>query len=44
LKGVEQDQAKSGFTNLLLSTAAIVSKTTEDVVEKVYYNKRDFLI
>jgi hypothetical protein len=34
LKGVEQDQAKSGFTNLLLSTAAIVSKTTEDVVEK----------
>jgi hypothetical protein len=34
LKGIEQDQAKSGFTNLLLSTAAIVSKTTEDVVEK----------
>lgn len=34
LKGVEQDQAKSGFTNLLLSTAAIVSKTTEDVVKK----------
>jgi hypothetical protein len=34
LKGIEQDQAKSGFTNLLLSTAAIVSKTTEDIVEK----------
>lgn len=34
LKGIEQDQAKSGFTNLLLSAAAIVSKTTEDVVEK----------
>jgi hypothetical protein len=34
LKGIEQDQAKSGFTNLLLSTAAIISKTTEDVVEK----------
>ena len=34
LKGIEQDQAKSGFTNLLPSAAAIVSKTTEDVVEK----------
>jgi hypothetical protein len=34
LKGIEQDQVKSGFTNLLLSAAAIVSKTTEDVVEK----------
>lgn len=34
LKAIEQDQAKSGFTNLLLSAAAIVSKTTEDVVEK----------
>jgi hypothetical protein len=34
LKAIEQDQAKSGFTNLLLSTAAIVSKTTEEVIEK----------
>jgi hypothetical protein len=34
LKGIEQDQAKSGFTNLLLSAAAIVSKTTDEVVEK----------
>ncbi len=34
LKRLENNQAKSGFTGLLLSTAAMVSKTTKDVVEK----------
>ena len=34
LKSIEGDQNKSGFTGLLLSLAAIVSKTTEDVVHK----------
>jgi hypothetical protein len=34
LKNMESDQNKSGFTGLLLSLAAIVSKTTEDVVQK----------
>ena len=34
LKNLEQDQSKSGFTGLLLSLAAIVSKTTQDVVHK----------
>jgi hypothetical protein len=33
LKRLENDQAKSGFTGLILSTAAMVSKTTKDVVE-----------
>lgn len=35
LKNMEADQNKSGFTGLLLSLAAIVSKTTEDVIHKV---------
>lgn len=34
LKNMEADQNKSGFTGLLLSLAAIVSKTTEDVIQK----------
>ena len=34
LKNLESDQNKSGFTGLLLSLAAIVSKTTEDVIDK----------
>jgi len=34
LKRLENNQAKSGFTGLLLSTAAMVSETTKDVVEK----------
>jgi len=34
LKNIEADQNKSGFTGLLLSLAAIVSKTTEDVIHK----------
>jgi hypothetical protein len=34
LKRLEHDQAKSGFTSLLLSIAAMVSTTTKDVVEK----------
>jgi hypothetical protein len=34
LKRVEQDQAKSGFTGLLLSVAAMVSTTTTEVVQK----------
>ncbi len=34
LKRIEQQQAKSGFTGLLLSVAAMVSKTTTDVVQK----------
>lgn len=33
LKRLEQDQAKSGFTSLLLSVAAMVSITTSDVVQ-----------
>ncbi|MCP4539942.1 MAG: hypothetical protein GY832_22610 [Chloroflexi bacterium] len=31
---VEQDQAKSGFTGLLLSIGAMVSTTTSDVILK----------
>jgi hypothetical protein len=31
---LEQDQVKSGFTSMLLSFAALVSKTTEDVIQK----------
>jgi hypothetical protein len=34
LKRVEKDQAKSGFTGLLLSVAAMVSNTTTQVVQK----------
>ena len=34
LKNMESDQSKSGFTGLLLSLAAMVSKTTEDVIYK----------
>ncbi|MHC4260646.1 MAG: hypothetical protein ACYSTF_09605 [Planctomycetota bacterium] len=34
LKRLEQDQAKSGFTGLLLSVAAMVSTTTTEVVYK----------
>jgi len=33
-KRLEQDQAKSGFTGLLLGIAAIVSTTTSDVVKR----------
>ena len=33
-KRLEQDQSKSGFTGLILATAAIVSHTTQDVVAK----------
>lgn len=34
LKRVEQDQARSGFTGLLLSVAAMVSHTTTEVMQK----------
>jgi hypothetical protein len=34
LKRLEQDQAKSGFTGLLLCVSAMVSTTTEDVVQR----------
>lgn len=34
LKHLEQDQAKNGFTGLLLSVAAMVSPTTPEVVQK----------
>ena len=34
LKRIEQDQARSGFTGLLLSLAAMVSHTTTEVVQK----------
>ena len=34
LKRLEQDQAKSGFTGLLLCVSAMVSTTTEEVVQK----------
>lgn len=33
-KRLEQEQAKSGFTGLLLSVAAMVSSTTSQVVQK----------
>jgi hypothetical protein len=33
-KSLEQNQVKSGFTSLLLSLAATVSKTTKDTIEK----------
>ena len=32
LKRLEQDQAKSGFTGLLLSVGAMVSSTTSDII------------
>ena len=34
LKRLEQNQAKSGFTGLVLSVAAVVSETTQEVVQK----------
>jgi hypothetical protein len=34
LKRLEQDQARSGFTGLLLSIGAIVSTTTKEVIQK----------
>jgi hypothetical protein len=34
LKRLEQNQAKSGFTGLVLSVAAAVSQTTQEVVQK----------
>jgi len=34
LKRLEQNQAKSGFTGLVLSVAAVVSKTTREVVQQ----------
>jgi hypothetical protein len=34
LKRLEQNQAKSGFTGLVLSAAAVVSETTREVVQK----------
>ena len=34
MKRLEQDQAKSGFTGLILATTAIVSHTTQEVVTK----------
>jgi len=34
MKRLEQNQAKSGFTGLILGTAAIVSHTTQEVVTK----------
>ena len=33
-KSLEQDQVKSGFTSLLRSLAATVSKITKDTIEK----------
>ena len=33
-KNLEGDQAKSGFTGLLLSIPAMVSKTTGDIIQK----------
>ena len=33
LKRLEQNQAKSGFTGLVLSVAAVVSETTQEVVQ-----------
>jgi len=38
LKRLEHDQAKSGFTGLLLSVSAMVSTTTEEVVQKSLEN------
>ena len=32
-KTLEQDQAKSGFTSMLLSFAAFLSRTTQDVIQ-----------
>ncbi|MCP5093226.1 MAG: hypothetical protein GY949_20130, partial [Gammaproteobacteria bacterium] len=34
MKRLEQDQAKSGFTGLILATVAIVSHTTQEVITK----------
>jgi hypothetical protein len=34
LKSLEQDQSKGGFTTMLLSLPAMLSKTTQDVVHK----------
>jgi hypothetical protein len=36
-KTLEQDQVKSGFTSMLLSFAALVSKTTQDVIQKALH-------
>jgi hypothetical protein len=34
MKRLEQDQAKNGFTGLILSVCALVSTTTEEVIQK----------
>jgi len=34
LKRLEQDQARSGFTGLILSIGAMVSTTTKEVIQK----------
>lgn len=34
LKSLEQDQSRSGFTGMLLSLPAMLSKTTKDVIQK----------
>jgi hypothetical protein len=34
LKSLEQDQSKSGFTGMLLSLPAMLSRTTQDVIQK----------
>lgn len=34
LKSLEQDQSRSGFTGMLLSLPAMLSKTTQDVIQK----------
>ncbi len=37
LKYMEQDQANSGFTGLLLAIPAMVSETTKEVIEKAFH-------
>lgn len=46
LKSLERDQCKSGFTGLLLSLGAIVSKTSTDVIRKAMErtNTKDVLL
>lgn len=34
LKRLEKDQAKNGFTSMVLSIAAMVSSTTKEIIEK----------
>jgi hypothetical protein len=34
MKRLEQDQAKSGFTGLILGLSAMVSTTTQEVIQK----------